>query len=329
LLLTEFGFAPHTCDVLERGRFKLTDSGFDPYPYDVNGNVAHIAGRPMKGHSAALFAESPETALDSREIGDLVLKYMPLALALAGTEGAAQRARGWFDYDERDLSQELLLRMPELIRRYDPKRGVTLGAYLKRYLTWQAKDYISQERRWVDVMDEYDETNTVPFQESRGKQSRGKRKITLRASRSPEEQLADAINPVQDKDWRMLDLRYWQDMKQAEIARLLKSTRLQVCRELDRLDKKIHDSLNKSPSENRSIPWERSGPRKYQVPKFRPWMRKYFFRVRIEVTPDHPLYRDFAASRRQNRERVSGANVTQIRITEPATSVNPTDKRTE
>jgi len=257
---------------------------------------------------------NPETAARQARRDELILQYMPLIKSIAQRTVASQRAKGKYCFDAADIAQELVLRMPALIDRYNSKRGVTLGAYLKACLTWHVAEIVAQECNWRNVTSEYIEGQTIPAKESHGRQTRGAKKITLRAVRSAEDYLTDVLGPMETEECRLLDLRYWHGMKQREIAEMIHSTRLQVCRELAALEEKIKTAMNETPRLVSTVPEQDCQPsRSEHVPKFRRWMREYFFRVTAEIMPEHPMYGRFAEQRQRNRARIGKQNVTPIR----------------
>ena len=229
-------------------------------------------------------------------LNEPVRSYLPLIWSIARRAAAGIPSRGNLGFEE-DILQELLILTPQLIERYDPQRGVTVGAYLKTCLSrhaWRA--VVSGERQWRDLASEFSEEKTVSVDDSRGRQTCGSKKITLRAVNVPEDRFREAMPNLAGNERRLFELRYQDGLKQAEIAEVIRSTRLRVCRDLDKLGQRIKSILNKPPAVRTIYQVEdRPGSGEaWRVPKFQPWMRKYFLTVQIEITPSHPEYRHLA-----------------------------------
>ncbi len=159
------------------------------------------------GESLVLLAQRG----DRRALQLLLERYRPL---LGRVVFDIIRLGGWSagHLDRADLSQEGVRILIELIRAYDPGRGVGLTYYLQRNLRWQLYNFLRRERwrlgREVPLNEAAVDTVIDPAAEPRLDEV------------SPH--LARALKKLSRKQRWVIFLTYWQERSVEEVAEILK-----------------------------------------------------------------------------------------------------------
>lgn len=162
-------------------------------------------------------AESVETLVLRAQRGDrralqlLLERYRPL-LGRAVGEVVRLGGQAVGPVDRADLFQEGVRILIELIRAYDPGRGVGLSYYLQRNLRWRLYNFLRRERWRLG--------REVPLRE-------GNADAVVDPAAEPQAEgvsprLERALKKLSRKQRWVLFLTYWQDRSVEEVARILK-----------------------------------------------------------------------------------------------------------
>ncbi len=161
-------------------------------------------------------AESVEALVRLAQQGDrralqlLLERYRPLLGRAVGEVGRlAGRSAG--PVERADLFQEGVRILIELIRAYDPGRGVGLNYYLQRHLRWRLYNFLRRERWRLGREVPLAEGDADLVDPAADPQAEG---VSPRLER--------ALKKLSRKQRWVLFLTYWQDRSVEEIARILK-----------------------------------------------------------------------------------------------------------
>lgn len=191
-----------------------------------------------------------------RESGDLTARrhlieqYMPLVVRLA---------RGYTGRGEalEDLVQVGSEGLIKAVDRFEPGRGVQLGAYAIPTIVGEIKRHL-RDRTWpVNVPRRIRESRSISefVVEAPG----GRDPLPLEQPSAPDpawersEQralLAHAYRTLDDRERRVLHLRFFAELSQAEIARVLGLTQIQVSRLVKRSLEKMRGGIGEAPAPN-------------------------------------------------------------------------------
>jgi RNA polymerase sigma factor (sigma-70 family) len=177
-----------------------------------------------------------------------VLKYLPLARQVG--EGAVRRRNVWRDrLQENDIVQELSIRLIDLVKRFDPNRGVPLKLYLITNLRLEVKNLIRSETRKLSSCSQEWMDDTVPPVEAEGcTRAVGADRIAV--PRSVEADLInrqaarESLQQLAEADREVVEMYYWGGFTQPEIAGRIGRPQCWVSRSLARSLKKLRVVLH-------------------------------------------------------------------------------------
>jgi RNA polymerase sigma factor (sigma-70 family) len=232
--------------------------------------------------------EGPET--------DNTGRYWSMVQDIA--ERASERERGnngryLIEDFANDIAQELTLKLPAELARYDPNRGVPLDCYLRQRLDWHARKLIRDERKWRRLTEEYDPNKTVEIGVSHGSRKVGAEKLVLRKL-GPEEESpmfprarslnlqpdfllhptaidlllrSDAWNQLEARDRQMVWCHHALGINQQDIATHLGIDQSRVSRRIEAAIKKIQVEAHKSTPPQTSSKWKEIPGNSTVIPK--------------------------------------------------------------
>lgn len=181
------------------------------------------------GESLALLAQRG----DRRALQLLLERYQPL-LGRVVFDVIRLGGRSAGRVDRADLFQEGVRILIELIRAYDPGRGVGLAYYLQRNLRWRLYNFLRRERwrlgREVPLTEASADAVIDPAAEPRLDEV------------SP--RLEQALKKLSRKQRWVIFLTYWQERPVEEVARILKIKPRAVWALRRRAEDRLRSELN-------------------------------------------------------------------------------------